>query len=175
MVEFALVIPIVLLLIFGLIDFARAVYTYASISSAAAEGVRIVSLAPEDKSDCYAYWKMTKVAQGFSLVPDPKSTKGDSDPDAPVPPLQPSVPPLGRGYMYVWPAVATNASEQIPASGNPNDPACYVATASRTTGGSGQVAVRITYHFEAITPVMNRFLTGISLTAVASGRTEASS
>jgi Flp pilus assembly protein TadG len=38
--EFALILPILLLLVFGVFDFGRAIYAYNSISNAAREGAR---------------------------------------------------------------------------------------------------------------------------------------
>jgi Flp pilus assembly protein TadG len=43
-VEFALVVPILLLLVLGIAEFGRAYYIQASISQAAREGVRVMAL-----------------------------------------------------------------------------------------------------------------------------------
>ncbi|MEA2629208.1 MAG: TadE-like protein, partial [Chloroflexota bacterium] len=40
MVEFALVAPLLLVLLFGIVDFGRVVYTYVTINQAVNEGVR---------------------------------------------------------------------------------------------------------------------------------------
>jgi len=40
MVEFALVAPLLLLLLFGIVDFGRVIYTYVTINQAVNEGVR---------------------------------------------------------------------------------------------------------------------------------------
>jgi TadE-like protein len=41
MVEFALVAPLLLLLLFGIVDFGRVIYTYVTISQAVNEGARV--------------------------------------------------------------------------------------------------------------------------------------
>src|SRR5688572_18556354 len=41
LVEFALVIPIFLLILFGILDLGRAVYAYATLNNAAREGARV--------------------------------------------------------------------------------------------------------------------------------------
>ena len=41
LVEFALVLPILLLLIFGIIDAGRLIYTYNTVSNAARNGARV--------------------------------------------------------------------------------------------------------------------------------------
>ena|SRR5688500_3949144 len=44
MVEFALIIPIFLLFVFGILDLARAVYTYHTLNNAAREGARVAAV-----------------------------------------------------------------------------------------------------------------------------------
>jgi Flp pilus assembly protein TadG len=41
MVEFALILPILILLLFGILDFGRAIYGFNTISNASREGVRL--------------------------------------------------------------------------------------------------------------------------------------
>jgi Flp pilus assembly protein TadG len=41
LVEFALILPVLLLILLGLFDFGRAIYAYSSISNAAREGARL--------------------------------------------------------------------------------------------------------------------------------------
>lgn len=41
LVEFALVFPILMLILFGILDFGRAIYTYNTIGNAARDGVRV--------------------------------------------------------------------------------------------------------------------------------------
>jgi Flp pilus assembly protein TadG len=41
LVEFALVFPILVLLLFGIVDFGRAIYAYNTVASAARDGVRV--------------------------------------------------------------------------------------------------------------------------------------
>lgn len=44
MVEFAIVLPVLLLLVFGIIDFGRALYTLNNLTSAVREGARLGSV-----------------------------------------------------------------------------------------------------------------------------------
>ena len=48
MVEFALVLPMLLLLVFGFLDMGRAIYYYSTIGNAAREGARYASVHPLD-------------------------------------------------------------------------------------------------------------------------------
>ena len=43
LVEFAIVLPILLLLVFGVVDFGRALYTANNLTSAVREGARLAS------------------------------------------------------------------------------------------------------------------------------------
>lgn len=43
MVEFAIVLPVLLLIVFGIIDFGRALYTMNNLTSAVREGARLAS------------------------------------------------------------------------------------------------------------------------------------
>ena len=109
MVEFALLLPVFVVILFLMIDFARLVYAYAAVSWAAREAARVVSLQPQAASDCGALQIAEGTAQGFLLTADPNSRAGNSDPNSPGPPYAPSTPPAGQGYVYIWPAVATNS------------------------------------------------------------------
>ncbi len=51
MLEFALVLPILLLIIFGIIDFGRAFYLYNNLTNAAREGARAGAVLPIVGSD----------------------------------------------------------------------------------------------------------------------------
>ncbi len=48
MVELALVLPILLLVVLGLIEFGRALFIYTVVSNAAREGVRAGLVDPDD-------------------------------------------------------------------------------------------------------------------------------
>jgi Flp pilus assembly protein TadG len=50
MVEFALILPLFLLLVFGVLDFGRAVYADSTITNAAREGARFGMIAPSPTS-----------------------------------------------------------------------------------------------------------------------------
>ena len=107
LVEFALVSPIFLFIVFSAIDISRLLYAYTAISSAARDGARTASLASSQFSDCQIIQEVELVGQGFPVRMDPNSLAGNSDPNNPSGPLQPTTPPPNTGYAYIWPAVAT--------------------------------------------------------------------
>lgn len=144
LVEFALLSPLLVLLIFGAIDVSRVVYTYNAISNATREGARLVSLKPQIQSDCDPLTRMKSVAQGFNLSQDPHSydsTTVNTDPNNSSPPNGPSTPSAGNGYMYIYPAVATNATGSC--SNTTNRP-----TATNVT-------VQVNYSFTPLTPLVS--------------------
>ena len=158
MVEFALVSPLLLMITFVTVDFGRLVYAFTAISSAAREGARIVALDSQNQTDCLALRRMEQVGQGFPLTVDPNSLVGNTDPNNPSPPLQPSTPPPGKGYIYIWPAVATAAP---PDQGTNCDGA--------QCGGSQvvkHVAVSIIYNFVPLTPLPSQITTGFQIKTV---------
>lgn len=83
MVEFALVVPFLLLLFLGIIEFGIIVFRYNSVSSLAREGARygIVHPVPAD-IQTYTYAKGAELG----LVPTP---------------LEVAVPSIGSGYVTV--------------------------------------------------------------------------
>jgi Flp pilus assembly protein TadG len=66
-VEFALVLPILLLLVFGIAEFGRAYYIQTTLSGAAREGVRIMAL-QDDADEAEATTKAA--ATGLALTND---------------------------------------------------------------------------------------------------------
>src|SRR5712691_3633756 len=106
MVEFALLFPVFVVILFLTIDFARLVYAYAAVSWAAREAAREVSLQPQAASDCAALQIAESTAQGFLLKADSNSVVGNADPNGSGTPNW-STPPAGQGLIYIWPAVAT--------------------------------------------------------------------
>src|SRR5260370_6220585 len=70
LVEFAVVAPLFLLVIFSAIDISRLLYAYTSISSAARDGARTASLASPTFSDCQLIQQVELVGQGFTLKMD---------------------------------------------------------------------------------------------------------
>jgi hypothetical protein len=175
MVEFALVCPIIIFLMFAAIDIGRLIYTYNAISSAAIMGARLTALRAQLDSDCLPLQRMVQVGQGFPLLPDPNSISNpavNTDPNNPGG-AGPTTPPPGTGYIYIWPAAA-EAAPQLSnnSSGVPN---CQSGT---QRGGAGatvkHVAVEIQYTFQPLTPLIGAVLPhgGITLRTVSVVQTE---
>lgn len=175
MVEFALVAPIVLFVMFATMDLGRLIYTYNAISSAARDGARLAALRAQLDSDCLPLERMVQVGQAFPLEPDPNSIADqtvNTDPNNPGS-AGPTIPPPGIGYIYIWPAAA-EATPQLAdnTSGVPN---CQSATQRGGAGGQVKhVAVEIQYVFKPLTPLIGAVLPhgGITIKTISVVQTE---
>lgn len=163
LVEFALVSPLFLFIMFSAIDISRLLYTYTAISSAARDGARTASLNGSSFSDCQIIREVEIVGQGFPVEMDPNSVAGNSDPNNPSGPLQPTAPPPGVGYAYIWPAVAT---------ADPPDTNCNSAQQRGISPTVKHVAVEIQYHFTPLLPLVNNFAPDIIVKTVSVVTTE---
>jgi TadE-like protein len=163
LVEFALVAPIFLLVMFSAIDVCRLLYAYTAISSAARDGARTASLSGSLFSDCQIIQEVELVGQGFPVKMDPSSVAGDSDPNNPSGPLQPTTPPPNVGYAYIWPAVAT---------ANPPDSNCNSSQQRAISPTVKHVAVEIQYHFTPLLPLWSGLGTNIIVKTVSVVTTE---
>ena len=152
LVEFSMVAPIFLFVIFAAIDISRLMYAYTAISSAARDGARTASLSGSLYSDCQIIKEVELVGQGFPVRMDPNSLVGNSDPNNPVGSLQPTTPPPNVGYAYIWPAVAT---------ANPPENNCTTTTQRAISPSVKHVAVEVQYHFVPLLPLVNNFTTNI--------------
>jgi len=152
LVEFALVSPLFLLVVFSAIDISRLLYAYTAISSAARDGARTASLTGSLFSDCQVIKELELVGQGFPVTMDPNSVAGNSDPNNPSGVLQPTTPPPNAGYAYIWPAVAT---------ADPPDSNCNSSQQRAISPTVKHVAVEIQYHFTPLLPFVSTFAPNI--------------
>ena len=157
LVEFCLVAPIFLTVLFSAIDVSRLLYTYSAISSAARDGARTASLGASQFSDCQIIQEVELVGQGFPVRMDPNSLAGDSDPNNPAGPLQPTPPPPNVGYAYIWPAVAT---------AYPPDSNCNSSQQRAVSNSVKHVAVEVQYHFIPLLPLWSGFAPNIIVKTV---------
>jgi Flp pilus assembly protein TadG len=163
LVEFAMVSPIFLLVLFTAIDISRLLYTYTAVSSAARDGARTASLSGAIYSDCQIIQEVELVGQGFPVKMDPNSIIGNSDPNNPSGALQPTVPPPNVAYAYIWPAVATAA---------PADANCTSNNQRAVSPSVKHVAVEIQYHFTPLLPIVSTFASNIIVKTISVVTTE---
>ncbi|HBX70239.1 MAG TPA: hypothetical protein DEH25_12900 [Chloroflexi bacterium] len=91
LLEFALVLPILFLLVFGAVDLGRVFFAQIALTNAAREGVRYLTINPKDVSNAAGIFKSTIDATvqeaGFSGIVVPRNqvtvacTNRDDDPE----------------------------------------------------------------------------------------------
>lgn len=162
MVEFSLVAPVLIVMLFLMIDFGRLVYTFGAISWATREGARLISLAPQQTTDCTVLKRVEAVGRGFPLAPDPNSLVGNTDPNNPSGSLVPTTPPSGQGYIYVWPAVATKVPQDTYCAGSPR----------RVSQTARDVAVQVEYTWLPLMPLVSSIVPSITIKTISVVHTE---
>ncbi|HEX6966778.1 MAG TPA: TadE/TadG family type IV pilus assembly protein [Gemmatimonadaceae bacterium] len=90
MVEFAIVLPLLLLLVFGIIDFGRALYTLNNLTSAVREGGRYAAANVDDPTTTAAIdaVKAKVTADVIAFGGNPQDPTVTVVPDAPYPATQ---------------------------------------------------------------------------------------
>lgn len=91
LIEFALVSPVLLLLLFGIIDIGRAVFYYDTVNHAAREGARIIVKAP---------FKLPLNADVLSTVKTQLIGVPVTEP-CPQGPVTSATPPANAAWLYV--------------------------------------------------------------------------
>ena len=167
LIEFALISPVLLLLLFGIVDIGRAVFYYDTIGHAAREGARAAVQAPNrlpTNSDVLT----TVTAQ---LVGIPAA--------APCPqgPLNSATPPSNTAWVYITEPSPPSSAETNPPMNAPGGEYSAAASAgcSAVNPASGNAALQVTVRFNLvlITPVIAQATANhIILTASAIFRTE---
>ncbi len=178
MVEFALIAPVLLLVVFGLIDLGRLIYTYVTLSQAANEGARVAvqGQAPffvePQNTDVEAAVKQHAIA----------ITLGNPCPNGPIASSPSNPPPANEGYLYITQPIdifQAGVTPSPPSSGNPNAPGgqrgtnpqgCWPAYQAM---GHSSLQVTIVYNFAPLTPIIRELVTNrIVLRVYAVYRTE---
>lgn len=164
LVEFTMVAPFFLIILFMAVDIGRLLYAYTAISSAARDGARTASLQVSLYSDCQIIKNIELVGQGFPVTMDPNSIVGNSDPNNPSGALQPTTPPPNVGYAYIWPAVAT---------ADPPDANCNSPINPRSISQTVKhVEVEVQYHFTPLTPFVSALASNIIVKTISVVTTE---
>ncbi len=70
LVEFALVLPLLVLILMGILDFGRAFYAYSVVANSAREGARVGVVAPTTDAEIRA--AVRRFTIGLEAIPDAK-------------------------------------------------------------------------------------------------------
>lgn len=148
LIEFALISPVLLLLLFGIVDIGRAVFYYDAVNHAAREGARVAVRASSPlptNADVLA-------AVTAQLLGAPVTEP------CPQGPLTSAVPPGNAAWLYVTepnpPAtVETNPPDNAPGGEYPAV-ASGSCSAVNPAGGNTQLQVTLRFNLVLITPVV---------------------
>ena len=177
MTEFALIAPILLLMIFGIIDFGRVIFSLVTMDEAVNEGARTAIRAPTPPApNFFAPTNADALGAAQAAAPSllltlPTCVNG---------PIDTATPPPNQGWIYITqptgqaapPASANAPGGQPPAAAAGG---CYPVTPAGVTVGLNNVALQVTirYNFVPITPFISQLTGNLGvLTAYASYRTE---
>ena len=167
LIEFALVSPVLLLLLFGIVDIGRAVFYYDTVSHAAREGARVAVRASNPlptNADILA--TVTSQIIGAPVT-------------APCPqgPVTSAVPPDNSAWLYITQVNPPATVQPTPPPNAPGGEYSAIATGScsavNPTGGNQPLQVTIRFNLILITPVVAQATANrILITAAAIYRTE---
>jgi len=148
LIEFALVSPVLLLIMFGIVDLGRAVFYYDTLNHAAREGARTAVRSSNQlptNADVLATVKRQLIE---APVAEP----------CPQGPLTSATPPANTAWLYV---TEPNPPASIEATPSPNAPggeyaSAATATCSAVNPAVGNVPLQITLRFNLvlITPLV---------------------
>jgi len=187
-VEFSLIAPILLILIFGVVDFGRGLYYYISLQQAANEGARV---AVRDS-------QFTDISGGNHTYPTSIDVQNAVKAHAPAVflssqcpfgPIDGSyIPPANQGWIYITdasvngtgtpngplgdslPPSGQTSGNQLYAGGTVNGESCNAETVANA---NMPLKVTIRYNFVPLTPLIQQITANrIVLTAYAIYRTE---
>ena len=168
MVEFALVAPLLFLLLFGIVDFGRVIYVYVTINQAVNEGVRAAikdsPLLPTN-ADVENSVKQHAV-DVFLANPCPNG------------PITTAVPPANQGWVYITEPNPPSTREVLSPSLQ-NAPGGQIwgfstgsCSATNAAHDHAPLQVTIRYNFVPFTPLIRQFASNIVITAAAVYSTE---
>ena len=154
-----MVLPFFLALFFGVVDLGRCVYQYVIMGQTAETAARMMSLPDNKATDCTIFTALLGSGNGYSIVADPNSIRGDADPST-----TPSAPTAGSSVaangadLYLYPAVA---------AASPPSSSANCGGSGATRGTKIQVDAQVTYRFVPWTPVISQIGSSITLTVIA--------
>ncbi|TMD91573.1 MAG: pilus assembly protein [Chloroflexi bacterium] len=168
MVEFAIVAPLLLLLIFGIVDFGRVIYVYITLNQAVNEAVRVaIRDSPLLPTNADVETAARIHAVDVSLAnPCPNG------------PVTAAAPPANQGWIYITEPNPPSTVESLSPTLD-NAPGGQMwgfdnGTCSATNPANNHAPLQVTirYNFVPITPFIKQFANNIIIEAAAIYRTE---
>ena len=167
LIEFALISPVLLLLLFGIVDIGRAIFYYDTINHAAREGARTVVRASSPLPTNLDVLNTVTTQLIGTSVTEP----------CPQGPVTSATPPANAAWLYVTEPTPPATVEATPPDNAPGGeyPAIAAGSCSAVNPASGNSRLQVTIRFNLvlITPVIAQATANhIIITAAAIFRTE---
>lgn len=167
LIEFALISPVLLLLLFGIIDIGRAVFYYDTLGHAAREGARAAVQAP-DHQPTNASVLATVIAQLAGIQASAPCPQG---------PITSATPPDNTAWVYVTEPNPPSSLETSPPMNAPGGEYAAMANGScsaiNPASNNAPLQVTIKFNLILITPVIAQATANhIVITATAVFKTE---
>ena len=168
-VEFAIIAPVLLLLLFGVVDFGRVVYFYVTINQAVHEGARTAIRAS------------SQLPTNTTVETSVKQHAVDMTLANPCPngPVTSTVPPANQGWIYITEPNPPSTPESLsPALQNAPGGQAWAqsngsCSATNPSHDHAPLQVTIRYNFVPITPLIRQLTANnIIITAAATYQTE---
>jgi hypothetical protein len=167
LIEFALISPVLLLLLFGIVDIGRAVFYYDTLSHAAREGARTaVQASTRLPTNGDVLTTVTTQMNGATVLqPCPQG------------PISAATPPANVAWLYVTEPTPPSGAEANPPMNAPGGeyPASAAGGCSAVNPAANNVPLQVTirYNLILITPVISQATANhIVITVTAIFRTE---
>ncbi len=169
MAEFALVAPLLLLLLFGIVDFGRVIYIYVTLNQAVNEGARTaIRASAQLPTNADVETAVRQHAVDVALAnPCPNG------------PITATNPPANQGWIYITepnpPATVETLSPTLEDAPGGQGWAFNSGSCSATNPAHDHAPLQVTirYNFVPFTPLINQFTGGaLVITAAATYSTE---
>jgi TadE-like protein len=148
LIEFALVSPVLLLLLFGVIDLGRAIFYYDTLQHAATEGARTAVRASNQLPTNADVLNAVRSQMAGAPVTEP----------CPQGPISSGTPPANAGWLYVTEPGPPAAVESTPPPNAPGGEDAAAASGScsavNPATGSDLLQVTIRFNLALITPIV---------------------
>jgi hypothetical protein len=159
----ALIAPMLIMMLVSVIDFGRAAYVYATLSSAVREGARQATLTGNPRmtnADVLAATR--RYAVGLSLAAAPCVNGASSG--TPWPPATPGFGGPNTGVIYIVSGSSNSPSVDAPAGQAPATASGSCAAVNPAYAGHYPITVKVLYNFQPLTPIVQQFLGSGSVT-----------
>jgi hypothetical protein len=171
LIEFAIVLPVFMLIIFGLVDVGRLVYTNATLSQAAREGARLAAaeanwIGSNHPACVVDESGITSARPGAHICPaDVASFK--SHIESAVERMTVAVGPITSIHISCNDG---SVADPVPSGGwreGSGGNACHDGSGNAVSGSGELVSVRVEYTYDLFTPIASSLLESIPLSGSA--------